>query len=108
MYDDQLSHWKFTNQSLPRSQVSVRRESVRRSVLGLIMISHIARQFGGLFSCFVFRLIALGATGIWLSLTAADAPAQSVRRYQMSNIPTTEGSTTVDIPIFHWSHTQPA
>jgi hypothetical protein len=50
----------------------------------------------------------VGATGIWLSSAAVDALAQSTRPYQMSIVGTTEGSTTVDIPIFHYQHTQPA
>lgn len=61
------------------------------------MITHFSHRFAGL--C---------ATGIWLSLNAAYAPAQSTRPYQMSIVGTTEGSTTVDIPIFHYTHSQPA
>lgn len=72
------------------------------------MITHICCRVTGLLSALVFRVVMLGATGVWLSLSAANAPAQTTRPYQMSIIATTEGSDIVDIPIFHYTHRQPA
>ena len=50
----------------------------------------------------------LSATSVWLTSCVANAPAQTTRPYQMSIIGTTEGSDIVDIPIFHFTHRQPA
>ena len=72
------------------------------------MITHFRRRATRLFSSFVIRVVTLGATGLWLSLSAASVSAQSTRPYQMSVVGTAEGSAVVDIPIYHYTHGQPA
>jgi hypothetical protein len=70
--------------------------------------THFSRRVARLLCASSIRVAMLVAAGIGLSFVAANVSAQSATRpYQMSIIGSAEGSDIVDIPIYHYNHTQP-